>query len=941
MINIYSQNIHGLGLEKDKFINFFNKTKNYSIICIQETQVKKLNNDFFHLFSSKNYITKHTSLGQGICTIINLSKFPNHAKIEITDKTISNKLLFHSIDISFENFHTKILNSYISPQVTVFTQSRIFSQHFLVVGDLNMYFSGRDLEKDQELNNYINNTSSLHSHFYTFLHTTDTLHNFHQNSNKIGPDLVFTNDDYYDDDIPIISCQLVNTNTLSSDHFALNTSISFHNTRFNLEEPTITTPVQEVVFYDYSLITSTFKEEAYDSLGIATHLSDYYNMWNNWLVYCRKKKMTNSNQLNKNNLNFKSQQELEDFWLTWAEDSNSIANLGQTFNLINHFSALKEDSETARKDIVKVKINRKSKNMAIAEFESQISSNSRLTAGKRKQFKRAMTWWNHRLKRNNLQKFSMHELTRALAKTKRNTVGIDRVPFSFLPSTTRHLSNLLVTINNDLFSTHALPVNFLRTRTNFIPKNSTIGTEKFRPLSIANRFSCLVENLVCLRYQELLSSVPSYNSRFGCRDDKSIDLLMNDFHSNFILNKSKNLKQSLVSFDQTAAFNTVNLKLLLIKLKKAIQQSGNVSRFLIILVFSAKWAFGRQTFYNGRWFVFVVGLGQGLPLSVCSYILFFDFGLADFEIFSEDNEYYYMDDNNYLLQAKTWKELEDKAILLQQHFSTWCSNNFQKINDTKSTILFFNRRLPDFPSLGLLQVKNFVKCLGIFIDSKLNYCHHVRYLKKWFLSRVCVLKLLRCKLKIDIHVLMRIIVSMRMKCFHGAFFWLFLSNYQRSILNTVFLKLMRAASGISKLVPHEVIQNFFGVDAPSDYFSYIFSLRCTDGSLKIQNNVFDLLNEEFLENSIQKNTHKKYSFRLSTTLQHKTKSKFNKFTNEIFLSNRDLCLKGKELFIKTLSKQKLKNYFKLKLTRKILHRKTEIDTGIKNLNSFYYEKISG
>lgn len=232
--------------------------------------------------------------------------------------------------------------------------------------------------------------------------------------------------------------------------------------------------------------------------------------------------------------------------------------------------------------------------------------------------------------RSSLEKFTIHELNRALAKTKKTSIGIDCVPFSFLPSLPRHLHNLLDTINRDLFSNQSLPVNFLRTRTNFIPKSSEVGTEKFRSLSIANRFSCLIENLVCLRYQELLSSVSTYNSSFGCRDERSIDLLMNDFHSNFILNKSKNLKQALISFDQTAAFNTVNLKLLLIKLKRAIQLSGNVNRFLIILVFSSKWAFGRQTFYNGRWFIFVVGLGQGLPLSVCSYILFFDFNISEF-----------------------------------------------------------------------------------------------------------------------------------------------------------------------------------------------------------------------------------------------------------------------------------------------------------------------
>lgn len=299
-----------------------------------------------------------------------------------------------------------------------------------------------------------------------------------------------------------------------------------------------------------------------------------------------------------------------------------------------------------------------------------------------------------------------------------------------------------------------------------------------------------------------------------------------------------------------------------------------------------------------------------------------------------------MDDNNYLVQANSWKEVENKAFLLQKYFSSWCVKNFQKINQTKSTILFFNRRLPVFDTLGLLQVKSFVKCLGIFIDSKLNYSHHVSYLKKWFLSRVSVLKLLRLKLKIDIHVLLRIIVSMRMKCFHGSFFWLFLSQSQRSILNSVFMKLIRAASGISKLVPHEVIQNFFGIDGPSDYFNYIFSLRCIDGSLKIQNNVFDLLNQEFHENNKPDNSHKKYTFRLSTTLQQKICSKFNKFTNEIFLSNRDLCLKAKDLFRKTLSKQRLKNFFKLQLTRKILHRKTLIDDGIKNLNSLYFEKYS-
>lgn len=359
-------------------------------------------------------------------------------------------------------------------------------------------------------------------------------------------------------------------------------------------------------------------------------------------------------------------------------------------------------------------------------------------------------------------------------------------------------------------------------------------------LSVGNRFSCVIENLINIRYQDLFYKLDNFKfSRFGCHEGMNIDLLINKLHTTLAENNNVKKKQCLVSFDQSHAYNSVCLPILIIKLKRAIQSTGEIDKYLVILAFTTKWAFRRRTIFKGMWLVFECGLGQGLPLSVTNYILYFDFSITNSTVFASDVELLFMDDNSYVLAANSWKLLDEKATKLQVLFSTWCKSNNQLINKKKSTILYFNRTLPSVKKLGFLNIKPVVRCLGIYIDSSVNYCHHANLVKTWINRRVGVLKLLRCRLDIDIHVLVRILISYRMKAYHGCWWYFYASESQRQGINSAFMNAFRAATGFSKLVDFETMQNFFGIDNTASYADYILAMRGIDGLEKL--NGCDLL----------------------------------------------------------------------------------------------------
>ena len=125
----------------------------------------------------------------------------------------------------------------------------------------------------------------------------------------------------------------------------------------------------------------------------------------------------------------------------------------------------------------------------------------------------------------------------------------------------------------------------LKSRTQFIPKSDG----KLRPLSIVGRFSALIEYMVSIRLEKLISGNKHYKNRFGFLKARSIEDIQNQLNDQCLISKKLKVKSALIALDQSSAFNLVSHMKLCIKLFDLVKTSGDVTFYSVCLGFSTRW----------------------------------------------------------------------------------------------------------------------------------------------------------------------------------------------------------------------------------------------------------------------------------------------------------------------------------------------------------------
>ena len=310
-------------------------------------------------------------------------------------------------------------------------------------------------------------------------------------------------------------------------------------------------------------------------------------------------------------------------------------------------------------------------------------------------------------------------------------------PHGFLPlffkKSARILAPKLAVVFRLLLNRGSFPVCWRVANVTPIPKGGSpsVNPEEYRPISITPILSKIFERLLAKRlYRFLDASKLLPPNQFGFRKGLGTnDALMHIVH-NAQSSLDSGHESRLVSLDFSSAFDRVNHKALIYKLK-LLGIGGSVLGILTDFLSERR----QRVSVDGSFSQFstvLSGVPQGSVLGPLMFIIF----TADMWSNIESDMVSYADDTTLSVNINSTNDRLVKANMLCRDISrikSWCDRWGMKLNPSKSRSLIVSRSRTPQPQHPVLNVDNDVipnfstlKLLGVTLDSKLTFETHVR-----------------------------------------------------------------------------------------------------------------------------------------------------------------------------------------------------------------------
>uniref|UniRef100_A0A3B4T3X5 Reverse transcriptase domain-containing protein n=1 Tax=Seriola dumerili TaxID=41447 RepID=A0A3B4T3X5_SERDU len=257
----------------------------------------------------------------------------------------------------------------------------------------------------------------------------------------------------------------------------------------------------------------------------------------------------------------------------------------------------------------------------------------------------------------------------------------------------------------------------------------------YQPISNLPFLSKILEKTVYIQLKKYLTSnslLDIYQSGFRPHHSTETALIkvINDLHIN---TDSKKIS-ILVLLDLSAAFDTVDHKILLERLEKWVGLSGPVLKWFNSYLHDRKSYVSISDFSSNKKDV-TCGVPQG---SILGPLLFNLYMLPLSHIITNHNvNYHNYADDSQLYISLYHDDLSPIQSLTQciSDINKWMTENFLQLNKDKTEILIFGAqtqrlRVAEHLKSLSLESKTVAKNLGIIMDSNLNFRSHINHITK-------------------------------------------------------------------------------------------------------------------------------------------------------------------------------------------------------------------
>ena len=340
-------------------------------------------------------------------------------------------------------------------------------------------------------------------------------------------------------------------------------------------------------------------------------------------------------------------------------------------------------------------------------------------------------------------KFSLKEETpntieKIIDNLKNNVaVGRDNLNVRFIKDAKKEISPLLTSIINLGYQLCVFPDSMKVSRIKPIyKKDNPNQIENYRPIALLPILSKIFERCVAnqiisyLEENQLLSRTQHAYRKLHSPITCLAELL------NHIYKKlDSNFFTAIVSVDLSKAFDSINHKILLKKLKNFGFENSAIQWISSYLTNRRQTTQFKR--FESKEEITTAGVPQGSilgPLLFICYTNDLSHGFNELcSIFS------YADDTQFVANADTLSELKTKIKLIMDTAQTWFFQNHLHTNPTKTKILIFHHNDKDNPItfdvqedgvIKQVSPKSFVKILGVYVDKDLNWVKHINFVKK-------------------------------------------------------------------------------------------------------------------------------------------------------------------------------------------------------------------
>lgn len=332
------------------------------------------------------------------------------------------------------------------------------------------------------------------------------------------------------------------------------------------------------------------------------------------------------------------------------------------------------------------------------------------------------------------EKTSIASITKLIENLNSSTsAGISDISVKVFKKSVLILAPMISHIINECISSGTIPDEWKCAVVTALFKNKGAleDVNNYRGISVLAIISKLFETILA---SQILSFFKEnnifYPSQFGFRESHSCEAALHELLSEINGARNKRLITLLLFIDFRKAFDLVNPNLLLHKLK--IYGFDSAALTLIKNYFSGR---SQCVKFDGALSDFLnilLGVAQGSILGPLLFLIFInDLGF----LLDSDKCKMFADDTTTCHTGADIETLTSSFKLTLMKIQDWCLNNRLDINWTKTKIMFIHNKrnvvLPkEFVFEGTtIEIVSEFKLLGIILDNKLSFSHHVRHLR--------------------------------------------------------------------------------------------------------------------------------------------------------------------------------------------------------------------
>jgi hypothetical protein len=328
----------------------------------------------------------------------------------------------------------------------------------------------------------------------------------------------------------------------------------------------------------------------------------------------------------------------------------------------------------------------------------------------------------------------LYEISRLINSLKRkNSSGHDGITSSLIKDIKHEISLPLTILINKSLSTGIVP-DLLKTA-KVIPVYKAKDKEQlnnYRPISLLPTISKILEKIIHKRlYYFLLSQSVFYQSQYGFRPKHSTTHAIHEFVDQAITSFEEKKTTLGVFLDLSKAFDTIDHSILLSKLEWYGVRGTALEWFRSYLSNRKQFVQYKET--KSSTHTIPCGVPQGSVLGPLLFIIYTN-DLPNCLKFSK--AILFADDTTVYLTSKSISNLFNNINSDLELLSEWFRANKLSLNIGKTNYVVFKQNpmqvdehLKIKIGNNVIEQKNVIQFLGLYIDAKLEWHDHIQYIK--------------------------------------------------------------------------------------------------------------------------------------------------------------------------------------------------------------------